>query len=129
MILTKVVWDMTPREKWSERKLSFEHLRTSRCIAWAHIPNDKQKNMDANNHVCIIVGYHDKSKSYTLLDLVKQEVICRRNVVFDDKCSCTALLNSYFRISSNHPFEFLLNFGSTDLYTTSRDMWTSLSTR
>jgi hypothetical protein len=53
MVATKVVWDMTTLEKWSGRKPSIEHLRTFGCIAWAHIPYDKQKRLAAKGQVLL----------------------------------------------------------------------------
>jgi hypothetical protein len=122
MISTKVVWDMTPLEKWSGRKPSVRHLKMFGCIAWAHIPNDKRKKLDAKSHACIMVGYSNESKSYRLFDLVKQEVICRRDVVFDEKTLGVSLLNSSSRLLSSDPFEIVKNFGSIDYYTTSTNV-------
>jgi hypothetical protein len=94
--LTKVVWDVTLVEKWSGRKPSVEHLRTFGCIAWAHILDDRRKKLDAKSHACIMMGYSEELKAYRLFDPIKQEIIYRRDVVFDEKTSGITLLNSLF---------------------------------
>jgi hypothetical protein len=50
-----------------------------------HIPNDKGKKLDAKSYACIRMGYYEELKAYKLFDLVKKEIVCRRDVVFDEK--------------------------------------------
>lgn len=52
------------------------------CIAWDQIPNDKWNKLDGKSLACIMVGYSNRSKSYRLFDLVKQEVICKIFILF-----------------------------------------------
>jgi hypothetical protein len=114
LIPTEVVWDMTPLKKWSGRKASIKHLKTFGCIAWAHIPDDKRRKLDANSHVCIMMGYFKESKTCRLFDLV---IICRVDVVFHEKTSDITLLNCSSRTLSSDPLEILKVSRSTDYYT------------
>jgi len=34
-----------PEEVWYKKKISFNHLRVFRCIAFVHIPNDERKKL------------------------------------------------------------------------------------
>jgi hypothetical protein len=64
LIPTKVVWNVTPIEKWSGRKPSIGHLGIFGCIAWAHIPIDRRKKLDAKNLACIMMSYSEELKAY-----------------------------------------------------------------
>jgi hypothetical protein len=114
--LTKFVWDVTPIEKWSGIKTSIRHLRTIKCIVWAHIPNDRRKKLDVKSHSCIIMGYSKESKAYMLFDLVKQEIIYIRDVVFDEETSSIAPLNSSFGLLRSDHSEIIQNFGLVDYF-------------
>lgn len=43
---------------------------------------------------CIMMGYSGESKSYWLFDHIKQQIIIRRNAIFDEKYSGIKILNS-----------------------------------
>ena len=102
MILTKVVWDMT-LEKWSKRKPLVKCLIMFKCIAWLHVLDDKREKLHAKSHACIQMGYSKESKAYKLFDPIKQQIICKKDVVFDEKTSSITLLNSSSSLLSNDP--------------------------
>ena len=101
---------MTPVEKWCRKKPSINHLRTFGCVAWAHISNDYRKKLDAKSYACIMMGYY--SKSYQLFDLVKQHIMIRRNVIFDEKTLGIKLSNSSSSLLHNYPFDIVASNGS-----------------
>ena len=45
--------DVTPYEKWYERKPSIAHLKVFGCVAYAHIPDSQRQKLD-NNCFCPI---------------------------------------------------------------------------
>jgi hypothetical protein len=94
-ILTKVVNPMTPVKKWCGKNILVDHLRVFIFVAWAHIPDDCKKKLDAKSHAYIMMGYVKESKSYLLFDLIKQQIIIKRNV-FLMKYSGIKLLNTSY---------------------------------
>jgi hypothetical protein len=71
-ILTKVVGQVTPVEKWCGKKAYVGHLKIFGCVSWVHFSDDCRKKMDAKIHTCIMMGYPEESKAYRLFDLVKK---------------------------------------------------------
>jgi hypothetical protein len=51
-----------------------------------------------------MVGYFDELKSYMLFNLVKYEVNCKRDVLFDEKSPGVVIANSSFRLLINNLF-------------------------
>jgi hypothetical protein len=49
--------------------------------------DDRRKKLDAKSHACIMMGYFKEWKAYKLFDPIKQEIIYKRYVVFDEKTS------------------------------------------
>ena len=45
---TFLVQNMTPEKAWKGRKPTIDHFRIFRCIAYAHIPDQKRKKLDDN---------------------------------------------------------------------------------
>lgn len=72
----------TPEEIWTGRKPSVKHLRPFGCKAFAHIPKESRKKLDARATECIMLGYGGVSKGYRLWDLEKRSLIVSRDVVF-----------------------------------------------
>jgi hypothetical protein len=62
---------VTPFEKCSGIKPSFGHIRTFGCIKWVHNLDDRRKKLDAKCHACIMMGYSEESKYYSLFDPIK----------------------------------------------------------
>ena len=85
---------MTPIKKWCGKNPSIDHIRTFVSITLAHISNDCRKKLDSKIHACIMMHYSEESKYYQLFDLVKQKIIIRRNVKFDENTSNIVLLKS-----------------------------------
>ena len=56
---TKVLQGITLEEAWSKIKPDVSHFRVFGCEAWAHIPDEKRKALQA------------KSESAYLLDILK----------------------------------------------------------
>lgn len=84
------------------------HLETFEGIAWVCIPYDKRKKLDVKNNSCIMMGYYEESKHYRLLDPIKQEIIYRRDAIFDKKTTIITMLKSFDRLLNIDPLEILL---------------------
>jgi hypothetical protein len=82
------------------------------CVSLAHISNDYRNKLDAKSHACIMMGYSEESNSYRFFDLVKQKIIIRRNVWFDNNSYGNNLLNSFSGLLQDDPFEVVSDIGS-----------------
>lgn len=72
-----------PEEVWTRSRVELGHLRVFGCVAYALIPEQKRKKLDAKSRKCIFVGYSDTTKGYRLVDpLVPHKVFYARNVAF-----------------------------------------------
>jgi len=58
------------------------------------------------------MGYSEESKAYWLFDIIKQQIIIRRNLWFDEKYYGIKLLNSYSGLLHNDHFDVVSEFGS-----------------
>ena len=103
-ILMREVYDVTPIKKWCGKKLSVSHLRTFGCVSWVHILDDCRKKLDEKSHACITIGYSEVLKAYRLFNPVKQKIIIRNNVIFDEKNFGLGLLKSSSSLSYNDLF-------------------------
>lgn len=65
---SKAVRNSTPEEKWTGKRVDLSNLRVFGCIAYAFIPNERRKKLDAKSRKYIFVGYCNESKGYRLVD-------------------------------------------------------------
>jgi hypothetical protein len=70
------------QEAWSGTKINVVHLRTFRCIAYAHIPSELRKKLDDRSEKCIFTGYSETSKAYRLYNRISNKPILSRDVKF-----------------------------------------------
>ncbi|KAL4032604.1 hypothetical protein IC575_005684 [Cucumis melo] len=83
---TRSLWNKTPQQAWIERR-SIGHLRVFRCMAYAHIPDQKRSKLDDKSEKYVFVGYDASSKGYKLYNPVTKKTIVTRDVVFDEEAS------------------------------------------
>ena len=86
------------------RNLSIGHLRAFGCVACEHISNGCRKKLDAKSHACIMMVYFEESRACRLFDLVKQQIIIKKNMIFDENNLGFGLLKSSSIFSYNDPF-------------------------
>lgn len=81
---TKAVWNKTPEEAWTGRKVDLQHLKVFGSRAFLHIPKQLRKKWDPKSRELIMVGYcEDYSSGYRLIDPQKpKRIITGRNVEF-----------------------------------------------
>ncbi|KAA0062181.1 copia protein [Cucumis melo var. makuwa] len=84
---TRSLWNKTPQQAWTGRNPSIGHLRVFRCMAYAHIPNQKRSKLDDKSEKYVFVGYDASSKYYKLYNPVTKKTIVSRDVVFEEEAS------------------------------------------
>lgn len=55
--------DVTPKEKWSQHKLSVEHLRIFGCVAFALVPYERRIKLNEKSVKCVMLGLKKESKA------------------------------------------------------------------
>jgi hypothetical protein len=81
---TKALKNITPEEAWNKIKPYVSHFHVFGSVAWAHIPDEKRKELQPKSEKCIFVGYSEDVKGYRLLQPHCNEIIIRRDVKFDE---------------------------------------------
>ena len=74
----------TPYERWYGKKPNLKHLKVFGCTAYAHIPDSQRQKLDKKAEKLRFVGYSIKSKGYRLLDEKTNNIVVRRDVVFNE---------------------------------------------
>ena len=81
--------------------------------AWEHILDDFKKKLDAKSHAYIMMAYSKELKAYQLFNPVKQHIIIKCNVIFDETNSSMGLLKSSSSLSYNDPIGIVEDNRST----------------
>jgi hypothetical protein len=81
---TKSLKNITTKGAWTKIKPDVSHFRVFGSIAWAHIPDEKNKTLQPKSEKCIFFGYSKDVKGYRLLQPHCNEIIIRRDVKFDE---------------------------------------------
>ena len=71
-----------PERVWTNKEVSYSHLKVFGCRAFAHVPKEQRTKLDDKSIPCIFIGYGDEEFGYRLWDPVKKKVIRSRDVVF-----------------------------------------------
>lgn len=82
----KVLDEVTIFEAWTGRKPIVKHFRVFGCPAWARIPPQKCKALEAQRKPCIFAGYVDSHIAYKLMDLETRDIVYERSVHFEESC-------------------------------------------
>ena len=67
---------------WTEKYISYIHLRVFGCRAYVHIPKDERFKLNDKAKKCIFLGYGHEEFGYRLCDLVARKLIKSKYVVF-----------------------------------------------
>jgi hypothetical protein len=59
---TMAVDGMTPKEKFTSKKLDVSHLKVFGCIAYVHVIDEKRSKLDPKAKKCIFIGYSLEQK-------------------------------------------------------------------
>ena len=71
---TTVVHDVTPKEKHTNTKPNFSHLKVFGCIAYVHVPDEFRRKLEPKAEKCIFVGYSLQQKGYRCYNPVTCEL-------------------------------------------------------
>jgi len=81
----RLLKNMTPKEAFSRKKPSVEHLRIFGCPIYIHVPKDKRKKLEPLRKKGIFVGYNESSNAYRIYVLGQQKFVINREVTFDER--------------------------------------------
>jgi hypothetical protein len=84
---TTTVHGMTPKEKFTGKKLDVSHLRMFGCIAYVHVLDEKRSELNPKAEKCIFIGYSLEQKGYRCFNLSTRKLQVNRDVVFDEMVS------------------------------------------
>ena len=87
---TQSVVGKTPYEAWHGRKPIVKHLCLFRCLAFFHVPKEKQQKLDYRATPGIFVGYGISTKQYFVYDPLAKTLHRSRDVVFREGKRYTA---------------------------------------
>ena len=76
---------MTPFEAWSGNKPDVTHFRIFGSRAWARIPTEKRKALQAQSQECLFVGYSKYSKGYNMINFSTHKAFIERSVQFQEE--------------------------------------------
>lgn len=71
-----------PERVWTNKEMSYSHLKVFGCKAFAHVPKEQRTKLDDKSIPCKFIRYGDEEFRYRLWDLVKKKVIKSRDVIF-----------------------------------------------
>ena len=66
--------DLTPHEAFTGNKPSVMHLRIFGCKAHVHVPDTKQRKLDAKSIECIFLGFAENRKAYICVQRPSSQV-------------------------------------------------------
>jgi transposase InsO family protein len=81
---TKILENKTPFEAFYGYKPKVSHLRIFGSKAFAHIPKEDRRKLDAKAIKCIFIGYCTKYKAYKMFDPNNHKVFASRDVLFHE---------------------------------------------
>ncbi|GJR64775.1 putative RNA-directed DNA polymerase [Tanacetum coccineum] len=73
-----------PDRVWSDKDVSYRHLRVFGCKAFVHILKDERSKLDVKTKPCVFLGYGQDEFGYMLYDLVQKRLVRSRDVVFEE---------------------------------------------
>ena len=80
-----------PKRVWTEKNVSYSHLKVFGCKAFAHVTKEQRLKLDSKATLCIFVGYGDAEFGYKLWGPEKKKMIRSQDVVFHENENLTDL--------------------------------------
>jgi hypothetical protein len=81
----RILKNMTPKEAFSRKKPSVEHLKIFGCPIYIHVPKDKRKKLEPSGKRGIFIGYSESSNAYRIYVPSQQNIEISRDVTFDKR--------------------------------------------
>ena len=75
---------LMPHKAFTGNKLSIAHLRIFGCKAHVHVPDEKQRKLDAKSIKCTFLGFAENCKVYVCVHHLSGHVFKSQDVVFDE---------------------------------------------
>jgi hypothetical protein len=82
---TRCLDNVTPFEALYGSKPPVPNLKVFGCKAFAHIPKENRKKLDAKDIKCVFFGYYSKFKAYKIFDPSTHKVFASRYVLFHEQ--------------------------------------------
>jgi hypothetical protein len=82
---TRCLDNVTPFEALNGSKPTVHNLKVFGCKAFAHIPKENRRKLDAKAIKCIFIGYCYEFKAYKLFDPATHKVFASRDVLFHEQ--------------------------------------------
>jgi hypothetical protein len=82
---TRCLDNITNFEALYGSKPAVHNLKVFGCKAFAHIPKENRKKLDAKAIKCIFIGYYSEFKAYKLFDVSTHKVFASRDVLFHEQ--------------------------------------------
>ena len=79
---TSSLKEITPYERWYNKKPDVNHLKVFGCDAYVHVSDKKRRKLDKKSNRCIFIGYPSNSKGYKLYNAETGGMLRSRDVVF-----------------------------------------------
>jgi len=76
--------NVSPYEKWYGKKPNVNHVRVFGCVAYALKPGVYRTKMDVKSEKMRFIGYSLNAKGYRLYDEKRNQVVVRRDVIFNE---------------------------------------------
>ena len=81
--LNNFSWGMTPHEALYGENPNVQHLKVFGCDAYANVPKDERRKLDAKAQRCVLLGYGTETKGYWLSNVESDKVFFSRYVKFN----------------------------------------------
>ena len=79
---TRCLDNVTPFEALYGSKLAVNNLKVFGCKAFAHIPKENRRKLNAKAIKCIFIGHCSEFKAYKLFDPATHKLFASRDVLF-----------------------------------------------
>ena len=93
---------MTPKERFTSKKLDASHLKVFGCIAYVHVPYKLRKKLDPKAEKYIFIGYSLEQKGYHCYNPVTSEFRVSKDVIFYEMSSWYAFSGDALKEDDDH---------------------------
>src|ERR1043165_8690002 len=83
---TKILKNKVPKEVWSDKRPSVNHLKVFGSMCYNNIPDARRRKLDNKSEPMILVGYH-KTGAYRIFNPVNEKIVLSRDIVIDENSS------------------------------------------
>ncbi|XP_050916662.1 uncharacterized protein LOC127131803 [Lathyrus oleraceus] len=81
---TNKLKNKVPKEVWSGKRPSVDHLKVFGSMCYTHVPDARKRKLDDKSEPMNLVGYH-KIGAYRLFNPINHKIMISRYIVIDEK--------------------------------------------